>query len=194
MTALPNSPTRLSYDEFMRLPDDGQRHELIDGEHFVSAAPATRHQYISARVFFQLFEQIVQTSRGEVFAAPTDLQFSKSTVVQPDVVVLLAERESILNAHRIEGAPNLVIEILSNSTSHVDRTHKRRAYARHGVPEYWIVDPAAEVVEQHVLSTGRYQLVGTHHDTIVCATIPNVVLNLADVWPPPNHPVGKRAQ
>ncbi|HUP25080.1 MAG TPA: Uma2 family endonuclease [Thermoanaerobaculia bacterium] len=174
---------RLTYEDYCLLPEDGLRHEIIGGEHVAEPAPATYHQKLSRWLQHQLFEQIELTGRGQVFNAPTDLHLSKHDVVQPDLLVVLAEREGLVGEAKIEGPPDLVVEILSRCSRDRDLRLKRELYRSRGVPEYWIVDPEARVVEQLVLEPdGGYRLAGRFAERIAAATIAGVGVDLAKVW------------
>lgn len=134
-----------TYDDLASLPDD-QRYEIIDGELYVSPAPTRRHQLVAKRLmmaFLELEKQRIAT----VWFAPLDLILSPTRVVQPDLMVVRWGRQSIVAEHGIVGPPDIVVEVLSPSTTKHDRTTKRRFYARNRIPEYWLVDPEAESVE-----------------------------------------------
>ena len=94
MAAVITTGTKLAYDDYVGFPDDGRSHEIMDGEHHVAAAPYLDHQLVSSRMHFQLFQQIVLPGKGEVFHAPTAVQLSPHDIVEPDLVVVLAERRS----------------------------------------------------------------------------------------------------
>jgi Uma2 family endonuclease len=174
---------RLTYEDYCLFPEDGLRHEIIGGEHVAEPAPATYHQKISRWLQHQLFEQIELRGWGQVFNAPTDLHLSRHDVVQPDLLVVLAARESLVGEAKIEGPPDLVVEILSRSSRDRDQRLKRELYRSRGVREYWIVDPEARTVEQLVLEPdGSYRLAGRFAERIVAATIAGVVVDLAKVW------------
>ena len=146
-----NEPTtKLTYDDYVLFPNDGMRHEIIYGRHYMNPAPSPRHQTISRRIQFQLYQQIELTGHGQVFNAPIDLQLSETDVVQPDIVVVLQENQ-IITTTKLKGIPDLVIEILSPSNREYDQELKKRLYEQHAVPEYWIVDPENQMVEQNVL-------------------------------------------
>ena len=147
-----NTPgVKLTYDEYVLFPDDGRRHEIIDGRHFMNPAPSPMHQYVSRHLQFQLYQQLELSGLGQVINAPIDLQLSNWDVVQPDIVVVLNDNP-IITARGIQGIPDLVIEILSPSNSNHDRQLKLRLYEQAGVPEYWIVDPAERGVFRYQLS------------------------------------------
>jgi Uma2 family endonuclease len=139
-------PIRYTYEDYLTFPDDGRRHELIDGEHFVTPAPVRRHQRLTVRLTFALEGWLRQHPVGELYVAPMDVILSDIDVVEPDLLFVSNERSQILGKW-IHGAPDLVIEILSPSTRRVDEITKRRLYERVGVREYWIVDGEIEVVK-----------------------------------------------
>ena len=134
---------KLTYEEYALLPDDRNRHEIIDGDHYVSPAPFIYHQDLAARLYDLLREAFVATGRGRVLFAPVDVELTVTDIVQPDLIVVLAEHESIVTPSRIVGAPDLVVEIVSPSSRRHDTVLKLGLYRRAGVGEYWIVDPEA---------------------------------------------------
>ena len=146
MAIVVDRQTKLTYEDYIHFPDDGRIHELIDGEHYVSPAPGTRHQRISRRIQFQLYEQLEKPGLAEVFNAPTDVHLTETDVVQPDLAVIDARRAYIISPKKINEAPELIVEILSESTSARDRSLKHHLYQKTGVGEYWIVDPDANAV------------------------------------------------
>ena len=150
----------LTYSDYAALPDDGRRYELHWGELSVTPAPGTRHQGTIVVLITLLHEHVRSRSLGKVFVAPTDCILSNITVVQPDVLYIANDRLSIISERGIEGAPTLVVEILSPSTSHLDRGRKMKLYAEHGVPYYWIVDPENRSVEACALTGATYALTG----------------------------------
>ena len=176
------SKTKLTYDDYVQFPDDGKRHEIIDGDHFVTPAPGTNHQRVSRLILFELMRQIEKKGLGEVYDAPTDVQFSLTDVVQPDLIVVLTRKRKIVTPTKIKGVPDLVVEILSRSTEKVDRGLKRELYQRAGVPEFWLVDSADQSIEQHVLEAGTYRLVATEHKRISFRGLPGVTIDLSEVW------------
>jgi Uma2 family endonuclease len=137
---------RFTYEDYLNFPDDGRRHELIDGEHYVTPAPVRRHQKLSGRLMFALEAWLREHPVGEVYAAPLDVILSDVDVVEPDLLFVSNERAEVLGKW-VHGAPDLVVEILSPGTRRTDETTKRRLYERAGVREYWIVDDEIEVVK-----------------------------------------------
>lgn len=173
---------KLGYEHYVCFPDDGRRHEIIAGDHYMNPAPTTDHQRYSRRIQFQIYDQIEESGRGEVFNAPADVQLSDHDIVQPDLIVVVRERRLIITPTKIKGTPDLIVEILSASTKQNDRVLKKELYERVGVPEYWIVDPDNHVVEQFVLRGGKFEFAGSHAQCISVATIENVSVDLTKVW------------
>ena len=167
MAIVVNRKTKLTYEDYIHFPDDGRIHELIDGDHYVSPAPGTRHQRISRHIQFQLYEQLELPGLAEVFNAPTDVHLSEVDVVQPDIVVIDASRRHIISPQKINAAPELVIEILSRTTASRDESLKRDLYQKVGVPEYWIVDPEKnEVRAWRLNAAGAYEPAGVFGERI----------------------------
>lgn len=163
-------PQRVHYtwDDYIKLPDDGKRYEIIDGELFVTAAPATGHQYTSAEIYDVLRRWARESAGGLVFYAPVDVVLARDVIVQPDLIWFSDDRIEHVNALRVTGIPDLVVEILSPGTARRDRSKKSEVYARFGAREYWLVDPKDESVEirtlrghwfvTHVRGTGETEL------------------------------------
>ena len=178
-----SSPTRLTYREYVLFPDDGNRHEIMAGRHYMNPAPNPRHQTVSRHIQFQLYEQIELKGLGQVFNAPIDLQLSDWDIVQPDLVVVLRENR-IITPTKIKGIPDLVIEILSSSSRDYDRQLKRQLYEQSAVPEYWIVDPDDQNVRLFRLQPeGSYAppVIHSRHISFAAATCVATV-NLSRVW------------
>ena len=139
--------TRLTYDDFLLFPDDGLRHEIIDGEHYVTPSPNSRHQRLLGRLHFEIELYLrAHPGSGQVFLSPLDVLFSKWDVVEPDLLFVAADQEDIVTEKNVQGAPALVVEIASPGTRRRDEQIKRELFDRGGVREYWIVDPDALVV------------------------------------------------
>ncbi|HVF59928.1 MAG TPA: Uma2 family endonuclease [Thermoanaerobaculia bacterium] len=137
---------RLTYDDLLALPEDGLRHELIDGEHYVAPAPNFRHQKVVVNFTLAVGNFVERHDLGVLLVAPFDVVFSSTDVVEPDLLFLSRERLGLATEQNIQGAPDLVIEILSPSTRKRDLGVKRQLYERMGVREYWLADPARETV------------------------------------------------
>jgi Uma2 family endonuclease len=144
---LPGSRVKLTYDDFLLFPDDGLRHELIDGEHYVTASPNLKHQRVSGNLHFLIRGWLEQHPVGVVFYAPFDVVFTRFDVVEPDLLYMShARAKEALTAANVQGVPELVIEIGSPSTRKRDETIKKGLYERAGVSEYWVVDPDIDVI------------------------------------------------
>ena len=172
---------RSTWRAFLRFPSDGMRHELFDGLHVVTPPPDIGHQRACGSLYLQVAAHLRRRRRGEVLFSPIGLKLSEHTVVEPDVLVILARRARSLRG-LVDEAPDLVIEVLSPSTKRNDRTRKKRLYEQAGVAEYWIVDLRARAVEQHVLRCGRYELLGTHRRRIAIERAPDMVVDLGELW------------
>ncbi|HEV8324683.1 MAG TPA: Uma2 family endonuclease [Myxococcota bacterium] len=151
----------LTYDDYAALPDDGRRYQLFEGDLDVTPAPSPAHQRISRNLQLELMLHVRDQRLGAVYNAPIDVIVADDTIVQPDLVFLRREQLGLVSARGIEGAPDLIIEILSPKTARVDRTTKMRLYARAGVREYWIVDPDAAAVEVYALAERTFELAAT---------------------------------
>jgi Uma2 family endonuclease len=146
---------RLTVRDLEGMPDDGNRYELIDGELYVSAAPAPRHQKIAVRLYAQLYA--VCPEHIEVLTAPLAVQLNFETEVQPDVLVAPFEA---FTEKDLPGPPLLAVEVLSPSSAVTDLNRKKRLYQRYGVPSYWVIDPLEpSLIAFELDETGRYQIV-----------------------------------
>jgi Uma2 family endonuclease len=137
----------LTYDDLQRAREtSNDRFELIEGELFVTPSPTPMHQDISGNLYTLFRNVVFESGRGRVYYAPLDVRLAENTIVQPDLIVVLSDRQRILTVSRIDGAPSPVVEIVSPSTSAYDRVTKRNLYARYGVPEYWLIDLEAKTI------------------------------------------------
>ena len=178
---------KLTYDDFVLFPDDGKRHELIDGEHYVTAAPNIRHQQILLELAFLIRRWLEDHRVGRVFMAPLDIVLSTFDVVEPDLLYLSHERAAeVLTAQHLRGAPELVVEIGSPSTRQRDETTKRRLYERTGVSEYWFVDPELDVVRVYRREGDRFtrpiELSLEAGDTLTTPLLPGLELPLNRIF------------
>jgi Uma2 family endonuclease len=139
--------SQLVYEDYLLFPDDGKRHEIIDGDHYVTPAPKTKHQKVSFNLTIALGSFVKERGLGLVLAAPSDVILSDENVVQPDLLFVSSARASIVTEDNIRGAPDLLIEISSETTRKKDEVTKRKLYERFGVQEYWVVDPELESVK-----------------------------------------------
>ena len=174
----------LTYADLLRIRETrDERLELVDGELFVTPSPSPLHQYVSGRLEFLFRQLVLRLGYGLLFSAPLDVQLAEDTVVRPDLILYLPDRRPEVTTTAVVGAPSLVIEIVSPSTTAYDRVTKRGAYGKYGVPEYWLVDFEAWTVTVFSdPSDGRYQRVTEYDDTAVSATIPRLSIDLADLF------------
>jgi Uma2 family endonuclease len=137
---------KFTYEDYRTAPPD-RRYELLDGDLLLTPAPNLKHQRLQFRLGSRLGRFIEDRVMGELFFAPCDVVLSDTDVVQPDLLFVSRERQHLLSGgDNVRGAPDLVVEILSPATAERDRGYKRTLYAKHGVREYWLVDPAAETL------------------------------------------------
>lgn len=149
-----NPNIKFTVRDYMNLPEsEEKRYELIAGELYMVPSPNPFHQKITGNLFRILSDFVEEHDLGLVFIAPLDVVLSDEDVLQPDVIFISKEREGIIGEQNIQGAPDLVIEVLSPSTAGRDRTIKRARYLRYGVREYWIVDPQTRSIE--VMKAGQ---------------------------------------
>ena len=182
---MPAERVVLTYKDYEALPADGRRYELHEGELSVTPAPSPRHQRILRNLNNILQQHVGSHGLGEVLFAPIDCILNETTVVQPDIVYLDVSRAPAVSDRGIEGPPTLVIEVLSPTTTLIDRSTKRQLYARHGVPYYWIVDSEARAIEVYSLSESGYQLVtrATGAAAIPLPPFPELAVIPASIWP-----------
>lgn len=160
--------TKLTYDDYVHFPDDGNRHEIIDGAHYMSPSPTAAHQDASRHIQFQLYQAIEERGLGRVYNAPVDLQLSDTDVLQPDLMIVLSEHADRVSPSRLLGPPDLVVEILSPATAERDRSLKLKLYELYRVPEYWIVDLDNQSVSRYrsTAGVGVYELIERVRDEI----------------------------
>ena len=178
---------KLTYDDFVLFPDDGLRHELIDGEHYVTPSPNLKHQQVSGNFHLLIATWLEAHPIGRIFYAPFDVVFSKFDVVEPDLLYMSNERAAtILTAANVQGVPELVIEIGSPGTRRRDETIKRRLYERMGVSEYWVVDPELDVVRVYRRGTSGFaraiEFVAEAGDILTTPLLPDLNLPLARIF------------
>lgn len=143
---------RFTYEDYQLLPED-KRYEVIEGELLVTPVPTSRHQKTVFRLLLKVGTFVEAGHLGDLLPAPTDVILSDVNVVQPDILFVTRERRAIIDpAGGVQGAPDLVVEILSPSTASRDKVVKRKLYAKFGVREYWIVDSVARSIEVLVYS------------------------------------------
>ena len=134
-------PVRWTYEEFAKLPTPGKRTEILDDELYISPVPPPSHQRVVARSVGLLEPFVRDNSLGEIILGPIDVLFQDGDFVQPDLVFVGTERAHIVSERGVEGAPDVIVEVVSSATATLDYQMKRDRYAHFVVPEYWIVDP-----------------------------------------------------
>jgi Uma2 family endonuclease len=178
---------KLTYDDFLLFPDDGQRHELIDGEHYVTPSPNPRHQRILGKLYLAIGNYLRANPIGEVFFAPLDVVMSEHDVVEPDLLYLSRERAAqVLVPEHVRGAPELVVEVGSKGTRKRDETIKRALYDRAGVTEYWVVDPEIDVVRVYRKGADGFErpveLRREAGDTLTTVLLPGLEISLVEIF------------
>lgn len=151
--------TRMTAAEFFELPESKQPIELLEGELVMSPTPVPNHQRVVGSTYVYL-RQIVPN--GEVFIAPLDVYLDEDNVPQPDVMWVAEGSRCVIGEKRLEGPPDLVVEVFSPGTASKDKKKKFQLYQKHGVPEYWMMDPLERYIEVHRLENGRYALQGVY--------------------------------
>jgi Uma2 family endonuclease len=178
---------KLTYDDYVHFPDDGKRHELIDGEHYVTPSPNARHQRISGTLHGLIWTWLQAHPVGQLFYAPFDVVFSEFDVVEPDLLYLSNERAAqALTPLHVRGVPELVIEVASKGTRRRDETVKRALYERAGVSEYWVVDPEIDVIRIYRREDACFgrplELSREADDVLTTSLLPGLELPLARIF------------
>ena len=180
-----------TYEDYVRLPDDGKRYEVIRGVLYVSPAPIPLHQYVHTRLLVLLTRFVDENRLGVVLGAPMDVRLPRriGDPVQPDLVFLRTGNQPRWEVDaNFSGSPDLVVEILSPSTARRDRKVKHSAYREAGIPEYWIVDPRARTIEVFGLSEDGARYIelcrGGEADTVRSAVLPGLEVRIGEIFPP----------
>ena len=176
--------TKFTYEDLQHIPTDRNRYEIVDGELFVTPSPITLHQRIVINLSAQLWQHVRKHRLGEVFVAPLDVVFSFSTVLEPDVIFVSRSRLHIIGEKNISGPPDLVVEVLSESTAKLDREIKPKQYALYGVSEFWRVDPFERTVEIFRLKEGEYELAARleFEENLTSPLFPGLILPVSSLW------------
>jgi len=177
---------KFTYDDFLHFPDDGKRHEIIDGEHQVTPSPNTEHQTISFNLSGLLWAYLKEHPIGRVFAAPFDVVLSSVDVVEPDLLYVSRGRLDIVTGKHVRGVPDLLIEIISPGTRRADSIVKRKLYERVGVSEYWAIDPRVNTIDVHRRRTGIFapavELRLEDDDVLTTPLLPAFSARLAEIF------------
>lgn len=179
------APGQWRYADYLRLPDDGKRYEIIEGVLYAANASSFDHQFSVSRVLFYLQFFTIERDLGVVLTAPFEVHLSEtSKPVQPDVLFIRKERQPTPNTQVFEGTPDLVVEVISPSSIRLDRKTKFDAYEQHGVAEYWLVDPKLRGVEVYTRSNSEYALLGqyTGNDLIASSVLAGLQIKANDLF------------
>lgn len=180
--------TRLTYDDLVAMPDDGLRHEIIDGVHYVTASPNARHQIVLGRLNGELFVYLkAHPDVGHAFVAPLDVVLSKHDVVVPDLLFVARDHVDVVTEKNVQGPPTLCVEVLSPSTRKRDVQLKRRLFEKMGVREYWILDPEIDTVQVfRQTSDGKFareaELAAEDGDALTSPLLPGFSLALPELF------------
>ena len=174
---------KFTYEDYLKTPDD-QRYELIEGELIITPSPVPYHQWLSKNIEFELEKFVREKELGKVFYAPCDVYLDNENVLQPDILFISKERLNIIGEKNIQGAPDLVIEILSESTAYQDMVKKKKLYAQFGVKEYWIIDPGEKTAETYSLKNDTFILMKrfSEKDVLESILLPGLKIKLVHVF------------
>ncbi len=174
-----------TFEDWRRLPDDGFHYEIIEGELFVSPPPGTNHQIAVSSLLAAMHYHAKRNKLGLVLTAPIGVRLPlRDSTVQPDILFVSRERAAIVKDDAIDGAPDLVVEILSPSNWVYDRSHKQEAYQQAGVREYWIVDYRARTVDVLVLEDEEYVQRGRYAEgsTVASEALSGFSIAVAEIF------------
>jgi Uma2 family endonuclease len=186
VTPVRMSSVKFTYEDFLNFPNDGKRHEIIDGEHYVTPAPNTKHQTVSMNLTSAIAGYLRARPLGVLFAAPFDVVFSDLDVVEPDLLYISRDRASLLTDQHVRGAPDLVVEILSSTTRRTDEITKRKLYEKFGVAEYWVIDPELETIKVYRRVGDAFERVSEldlhRGESLTTPLLPDFSVPLSDVF------------
>ena len=191
----PMAPTahpdrRLTYDDFLLFPEcDGLRHEIIDGVHYVTPAPSLRHQDLVGRLYLAIGNFLAdRPSLGRVFLSPLDVIFTVHDIVEPDLLFVAGDQTEIMTEKNIQGAPAIVVEVVSRTTRKRDERIKKELFDRGGVRESWIVDPDRSQLIVHrrdrTTLSARTPLSATDHAVLTSPLLPGFSLSISEFFKP----------
>lgn len=174
---------RFTYQDYLKTPDD-KRYELIEGELIMTPSPIPYHQWLSKNLEYEVERFVREKGLGKVFDAPCDVYLDEEIVVQPDILFISRERGNIIGEKNIQGAPDLVIEILSEATAYADLVKKKKIYERFGVKEYWIVDPQEKTIEIYARQGKDFAVTKTYSekDTLESPFLKGFRIELSSVF------------
>ncbi|MFQ5769732.1 MAG: Uma2 family endonuclease [bacterium] len=175
---------QFTYEDYLLLPDDGKRYEIIEGELFMTPAPIIKHQNVLRELGKHIDNFVVTHNLGIVFLAPCDVILSKTNIVQPDIIFISKENRVMIKEKNIQGAPDLLIEITSPNTKERDLVLKKKLYAKFGVKEYWIVFMQEEMVKIWKLEDDAIILDGVFEkqDILKSSLVKGLEIKLSEVF------------
>ncbi len=192
MKAKETSPTyttkkgKYTYQDYLKLPEDGKRHEILNGELIMTPAPTPLHQLTSGAIYKLLSNYVEQHHLGYVLYAPCDVVLDEFHVVQPDILYISKANKKIISDNNINGVPDLIIEIISPTTAYYDLVEKKDIYQRFGVREYWLVDPKRRSIQIFVLKKSKFiqdqELIKS--GKIYSNVLPQLQLSIEQIFPP----------
>jgi Uma2 family endonuclease len=179
-------PRKLTYEDYLLIPDDRFRHEIIDGKHYVTASFFYRHQRALGELFGSLANFVKTHHLGVVVISPFDVLLSKHDVVIPDLLFVRKERMEVIGERYLEGAPDLTVEVLSKSTRHRDERLKLKRYELFGVQEYWLLDPVRKTARIYRQDGERLHLAAALSsaagDALSSPLFPGLEVPLAEIF------------
>jgi Uma2 family endonuclease len=177
---------KLTYEDYLHFPEDGKRHEILDGEHYVTAAPYLRHQSVVVELTSWIAPFVRQRRLGRFYIAPVDVLLARHDIVQPDLLFISNASMKILTEKNVQGAPDLVVEVLSDSTRKRDEGIKLERYELLGVQEYWVVDPKRSEARIYRRSGERLQqvaeLTAAARDLLTSPFFPGLEIPLFEIF------------
>jgi Uma2 family endonuclease len=175
---------RFKADDIWDTPEDGRRYEVIDGGLYVTPPPVWGHQDTLSGLLWRVARHVHEHKLGKVVPAPVGVKLDDENGIEPDIVFVSAARQHIISARGVEGAPDLVVEVLSPGTQHRDRGIKMRRYAAAGVPHYWMLNYRRPSLEAYRLGPGGYELVGRYRpgDVFQPELFPGLAIAIDDIF------------
>jgi len=175
--------TKFTYEDYLHFPED-KRYEIINGEVAVAPSPDKMHQDVSRNLEFVLWEFVKKNDLGLIYDAPFDVVLSDIDVVQPDIIFISKEKEDIVTEKNIQGAPDLVIEILLPSSRYRDKKIKGKLYKKFGIKEYWLVDPKKKQITVACFGSTKKEStkIYTRNDLLESSLLAGLKIALIDVF------------
>lgn len=181
-----STAVKFTYDDYLLFPDDGRRHELIEGDRYMTPSPSERHQRIAMNLSGTLWQHLATRPIGRAYAAPFDVVLSTTDVVQPDLLFVSSIKASIVTDRNVQGPPDLIVEILSETTRKMDEIIKRKLYERFGIQEYWIIDPELETIKVYRMTAQGYRRIAElsreADDALSTPLLPDLTILLKDIF------------